>query len=83
MSGFVSSLRPYQQEAVNRTDSRPLEDTMTKSNIPHAVAAFAAVATTLVIFSSVVSLAAEDKAALASAQVKPTTIAQVVDRLQH
>ena len=30
---------------------------MTKSNIPHAVAAFAAVATTLVLFSSVISLA--------------------------
>lgn len=83
MSGFVSGLRPYQQETVNRTDSRTLETAMTKPNLPHAVAAFAAIATTLLIFSSVVSLADEDKAALASAPVKPTTIAQVVDRVQR
>ncbi|HQR72466.1 MAG TPA: hypothetical protein PLE54_17815 [Burkholderiaceae bacterium] len=52
---------------------------MTKPNIPHAVAAFAAVATTLVLFSSVVSLADSDKAALAIAKSKPTTLAQHVE----
>jgi hypothetical protein len=41
---------------------------MTKSHLPHTVAAFAAAVTTLVLFSSVVSLADEDKAALAAAQ---------------
>ena len=55
---------------------------MTKSNIPHIVAAFAAVATTVVLFSSVVSLADEDKAAVAAAQIKPTTIAQNIDRVR-
>ena len=48
---------------------------MTKPNIPHAVAACAAVATTLVLFSSVVSLADHDKAALAIAKSKPMTLA--------
>lgn len=54
---------------------------MTKPNIPHAVAAFAAVATTLVLFSSVVSLADSDKAALAIAKSKPTTLAH--QHLEH
>lgn len=53
---------------------------MTKPNILHAVAAFAAVATTLVLFSSVVSLADDDKAALAIAKSKPMTVAQHVER---
>jgi len=49
---------------------------MTKSHIPQAIAAFAAVVMTLVIVNSVVSLADEDKAALATAQsVKNTAIA--------
>jgi hypothetical protein len=48
---------------------------MTKSHLPQAVAAFAAVVTTLVLFSSVASLADKDKAALAAAQTKPTTVA--------
>jgi hypothetical protein len=48
---------------------------MTKSHLPHAVAAFAAVVTTLVLFSSVASLADEDKAALAAVQTKPTAVA--------
>ncbi len=39
---------------------------MTKSHLPHAVAACAAVVTTLVLFSSVVSVADKDKAALAA-----------------
>ena len=39
---------------------------MTKSQLPHAVATCAAVVTTLVLFSSVVSLADKDKAALAA-----------------
>ena len=65
MSGLVSGLRPYQQETVICADSPPLEDTMTKSHLPQVVAAFAAVVTTLVLFSSVASLANEDKAALA------------------
>ena len=49
---------------------------MTKSHLPQAVAAFAAVVTTLVLFSSVTSLADNDKAALAAAHVKPTTLAE-------
>jgi hypothetical protein len=53
---------------------------MTKPNFPQAVAAFAAVATTLVLFSSVVSLADNDKAALAIAKSKPLTLAQHVER---
>ena len=53
---------------------------MTKSHLPQAVAAFAAVVTTLVLFNSVVALADNDKAALAAAHVKPTTLAQNADR---
>lgn len=49
---------------------------MTRSNIPHAVAA---VATTLAIFSSVVGLAEDDRKALAAARVAPTQIAAVDD----
>ena len=75
MSGLASGLRPYQQETVIRAASAPLEDTMTKSHLPQVVAAFAAVITTLVLFSSVASLADGDKAALAAAQTKPTTVA--------
>lgn len=56
---------------------------MTKSHLPHAVAAFAAAVTTLVLFSSVVSLADEDKTALAVAKTKPTTLAQHVERGQR
>ena len=53
---------------------------MTQSNLPHAVAAFAAAVTTLVLFSSVVSLADEDRAALASSKSQPTTLAQNVEQ---
>jgi hypothetical protein len=56
---------------------------MIRSHLPHAVAAFAAVVTTLVLFSWVVSLADADKAALAAAQLKPTTIAQSIDCVQR
>ena len=49
---------------------------MTKSHLPQAVAALAAAVTTLVLFSSVISLADNDKAALAAAHVKPTTLAE-------
>jgi hypothetical protein len=56
---------------------------MTKSHLPHAVAAFAAAVTTLVLFSSVVSLADGDKAALTLAKSKPTTLAQNVERVQR
>jgi hypothetical protein len=76
MSGLVSGLRTYQQETVICADSHSLEDAMTKSHLPQAFAAVAAAVTTLVLFSSVVSLADEDKAALAFAKFKPTTLAQ-------
>jgi hypothetical protein len=52
---------------------------MTKSHLPQAVAAFVAVVTTLLLFSSVASLADEDKAALAAVQTKPTTVAAATD----
>jgi hypothetical protein len=80
MSGFVSGLRPYQQETVTCTDSHSLEDTMNKSHLSQAVAAFSAAVTTLVLFSSVVSLADADKAALAFAKSQPTTLAQNATR---
>jgi hypothetical protein len=75
MSGLRSGLRPYQQETVIRADSPPLEDTMNKSHLPQTVAAFAAIITTLVLFSSVASLADSDKAALAAAKSVPGAIA--------
>ena len=56
---------------------------MTKSHLPQVVAAFAAVITTLVLFSSVASLADQDKAALAAAQTKATVIAQTTERVQR
>ena len=56
---------------------------MTKSHLPQAVAAFAAVVTTLVLFSSVASLADEDKAALSAAQTKTTVVAQTTERTQR
>jgi hypothetical protein len=56
---------------------------MTKSHLPHTVAAFAAAVTTLVLFSSVVSLADEDKAALTFAKSTPTTLAQTVGPVQR
>jgi hypothetical protein len=56
---------------------------MTRSHLPQAVAAVAAAVTTLVLFSSVVSLADDDKAALALAKFKPTTLAQNVERGQR
>ena len=63
--------------------SAPLEDTMTKSHLPQVVAAFAAAVTTLVLFSSVASLADQDKAALSAAQTKTTVIAQTTERAQR
>jgi hypothetical protein len=54
---------------------------MTNSRIPQVVAAIAAFATTLVVFSAVVSLADQDKAALVAAKVKPTAIAQSSERV--
>jgi len=56
---------------------------MTKSHLPQAVAAFAAAVTTLVLFSSVASLADQDKAALSAAQTVTTVIAQTTDRAQR
>jgi hypothetical protein len=53
---------------------------MKKSYLSRAVAAFAAASATLVLFSSVVSLADDDRAALALAKFKPTTLAQNVER---
>jgi len=54
---------------------------MTKNRIPHAIAAFAAAVTTLVLFSSVISLADEDRAALAAAQtVKHAALASSAGR---
>lgn len=52
--------------------------------IKHAVAAVAAGATTLVLFSAVVSRADEDKAMTMAARFKPTTIAaQSVDAIRR
>jgi hypothetical protein len=56
---------------------------MTKSHLPQVVAAFAAVVTTLVLFSSVASLADQDKAALSAAQTKTTVMAQATERTQR
>jgi hypothetical protein len=56
---------------------------MTTPHMPKAIAALAAAITTLVVFSSVASLADEDKAALAFGKSKPTTLAQNVERVQH
>jgi hypothetical protein len=54
---------------------------MTKTNFPQAVAAFAAAVTTLVLFSSVVSLADVDRAALATGQsVKHAAVASNAGR---
>ena len=83
MSGLLTGPRPYQQETVNRAASAPLENIMTKSHLPHVVAAFAAVVTTLVLFGSVASLADQDKAALSAAQTKATVMAQATDRTQR
>lgn len=52
--------------------------------IKHAVAALAASATTLVLFSAVISLADDDKSALLAARVKPTAIAEIsVDSIKR
>jgi hypothetical protein len=83
MSGLGDRPRLYQQETVNRAASAPLEDIMTKSHLPQVVAAFAAVVATLVLFSSVASLADQDKAALSAAQTKTTVIAQTTERALH
>ena len=56
---------------------------MTKSHLPQVVAAFAAAVTTLVLFSSVASLADQDKAALSAAQTKATVVAQTTVRVQR
>jgi len=56
---------------------------MTKSHLPQLVAAFAAAVTTLVLFSSVASLADQDKAALLAAQTKTTIVAQTTERAQR
>jgi hypothetical protein len=53
---------------------------MNRSQLPQALAAFAAAFTTLVLFSSVVSLADADKAAVALAKTLPTTLAQHFER---
>lgn len=56
---------------------------MKKSRIPQAIAAVAALATTLIVFSAVVSLADEDRAALAIAKIRPTAVAQSTDAVQR
>ena len=56
---------------------------MTKSHLPQVVAAFAAAVTTVVLFSSVASLADQDKAALAAAQTKSILVALTTERAQH
>lgn len=53
---------------------------MTKSYLPRAVAACAAAVTSLMLLGSVVSLADDDKAALAFAKTQSTTLAHNVDR---
>ena len=54
--------------------SAKLENIMTKSHLPQVVAALAAVVTTLVLFSSVASLADQDKAALSAAQTEDNRV---------
>jgi hypothetical protein len=56
---------------------------MNKSHLPQVVAAFAAAVTTLVLFSSVASLADQDKDALSAAQTNTTVIAQTTERVQR
>ena len=52
--------------------------------ITRVVAAIASGATTLVLFSAVVSLADDDKARMIAARIKPTTIAaQSVDAIKR
>jgi hypothetical protein len=75
MSGLAFGPRPYQQETAIRADSHRLEGTMTKSRIPQAIAATAAAVTTWVLFSSVVSIAAEDQAAIAATRTVSTRLA--------
>ena len=48
---------------------------MTKSHLPQAIAAIAAVATTVSLFSAVISIADEDKAALLAAKSAPAALA--------
>jgi hypothetical protein len=83
MSGLAAGPRPYQQETANRAASATLEDIMIKSHMPQVVAALAAVVTTLVLFSSVASLADQDKAAMSAAHTKTTVIAQTSERAQR
>ncbi len=56
---------------------------MTKPYLPKAIAAVAAAVTTLVLFSSVVSIADEDKIAVAASHVKPTTLARNIDHVRR
>lgn len=55
------------------------ERKMFKNALKHAVATIAAAATTIALFSAVVSLADDDKAALLAAKTGPTTIAANAD----
>ena len=57
---------------------------MTNSILKHAVALGAAVTTTLVLFSSVVALAGDDKAALIAAKsVRGTQVVQATSAVQR
>lgn len=52
---------------------------MRKRTLKHAIALLAAVATTLGIFSAVLSIADDDKAQLLAASIRPALIAAGVD----
>lgn len=90
-SGFASGLRPFHQRQrffadfgerdfpFNRNRGRAAnrKEAFTMNQlIKQAVAAAAATATTLVLFSAVASLADGDKSAMLAARIKPTTIAE-------
>lgn len=75
MSALASGVRPYQQETAIRAGSHRLEGIMNTSRFAQVIGAVAAAATTLTVFSAVVSLADHDKAALLAAKIAPTKLA--------
>jgi hypothetical protein len=58
------------------------EHAMTNSILKHAIGLAAAATTTLVLFSSVVRIAEDDKRSLAAARVVPTQLAAASDPQQ-
>ena len=98
MSGILFALRPFHQETANfadlgegtipflfnRDSAANRKEGIMEKIITRVVAATAAGATTLVLFSAVVALADDDKARVIAARIKPTTIAaQSVDAIRR